>query len=158
MRRQDSHHFADILKCIFFLNKISIKFACKGPNDNTPALVWIINQWWPSLLTHVCVIRPQWINRDAGFAKELFKSVSKGTIFYNVVTCDCSCVDVGIFRKKYVNIISTDDQACVARTSKVWYISTQHKYTYSLSLYSAIILYVVNVGCNYSLMHWFRLS
>ena len=49
--------------------QISLKFIPKGPIDNMPALIQILawrrmatshylNQWWPSLLTHVCVTRP----------------------------------------------------------------------------------------------------
>ena len=49
--------------------QISLKFIPKGPIDNMPALIQILawrrmatshylNQWWPSLLTHICVTRP----------------------------------------------------------------------------------------------------
>ena len=63
---QDGCHFPDdIFKCIF-LNEnvwifitISQKFVPKGWINNIPALV--LNQWWSSLLTHICVTRPQWV-------------------------------------------------------------------------------------------------
>ena len=79
--RQNGRHFADdIFKCIF-LNEnvwipieISLKFVPKGPINNIPALVWIMAWRRPgekplsepmmvSLLTHICVTRPQWVKR-----------------------------------------------------------------------------------------------
>ena len=66
-------------KCIFLNEnvwitiKISLKFVLKCPIDNIPALVYIM-AWWRSgdkplsepmmisLLMHICVTRPQWIN------------------------------------------------------------------------------------------------
>ena len=53
--------------------KISLKFVPKGPINNIPALVQIMAWCWPgnkplsepmtvSLLTHICVTRPQWVN------------------------------------------------------------------------------------------------
>ena len=67
----------DILKCIFLNKKwisikISLKCIPKGPIDNMTALVQImawrrtdhyLNQWWPRLPIHMCVTRPQWVNR-----------------------------------------------------------------------------------------------
>ena len=75
--RQNGHRFADdTFKCIF-LNEnvrisinISLKFVPKGPINNNPALVQI-KAWrrsgdkplsepmLVSLLTHICVTRPQ---------------------------------------------------------------------------------------------------
>ena len=79
--RQNGCHFPDdILKCIFFDEnvlisiKISPKFVPKSPINNFPALVQIM-AWHRSgdkplsetmlagLLTHICVTRPQWVNR-----------------------------------------------------------------------------------------------
>ena len=77
--RQNGHHFADgTFKYIFFNEnviisaKISLKFVPKGPINNIPALVQIIAWRRPgdkplseammvSLLTHICVTRPQWV-------------------------------------------------------------------------------------------------
>ena len=78
--RQNGRHFADdIFKCIF-LNaniwipiKISMKFVPKGPINNISALVRIMawrrlgdkllsEPMMVSLLTHICVTRPQWVN------------------------------------------------------------------------------------------------
>ena len=79
--RQNGRHFPDdILKCIFLnenlwiSTKISLKFVLKGPIINSPALVQIMAWRRPgdkplsepmmvSLLTHICVTRPQWVNR-----------------------------------------------------------------------------------------------
>ena len=83
--RQNGRHFADdIFKCIFLNEiyvwimsecpiKISLKFVPKGPINNMPASVQITAWRRPgdkplsepmmvSLLTHICVTRPQWVN------------------------------------------------------------------------------------------------
>ena len=77
--RQNGRHFADaIFKCIFLNEnvwipvKIPLKFIPKGPINNIPALVQIMAWRRPSdkplsepmmvsLLTHICVTRPQWV-------------------------------------------------------------------------------------------------
>ena len=77
--RQSGRHFADaILKCIFLNEnawislKISLKFVPKVRINNIPALVQIMAWRRPgnkplsepmmvSLLTHICVTRPQWV-------------------------------------------------------------------------------------------------
>ena len=73
----------DIFKCIFFNEnvwisiKISLKFVPKGPINNVPALVQIMAWRRPadkplsepvivSLLTHICVTRPQWVKVTLG--------------------------------------------------------------------------------------------
>ena len=77
--RQNGHYFPDdIFKCIFLnenmwiLIKILLKFVPEGPINNIPALVQIMAWRQPgdkplsepmmiSLLTHICITRPQWI-------------------------------------------------------------------------------------------------
>ena len=77
--RQNGRHFADdIFKRIFFNEniwipiKISLKFLPKGSMNKIPALVQIMAWRRPgdkplsepmmvSLLTHICVTRPQWV-------------------------------------------------------------------------------------------------
>ena len=78
--RQNGRRFADDTFKRIFLNenvriliKISLKFVPKGPMNNSPALVQIMT-WrrsgdkplsepmMVSLLTHICVTRPQWDN------------------------------------------------------------------------------------------------
>ena len=79
-QRQNGHHFADdIFKCILLNENVwitiknSLKFVPKGPIDNIPALFQIMAWRRPgdkplsepmtvSLLTHICVTRPQWVN------------------------------------------------------------------------------------------------
>ena len=80
--RQNGRHFTDdTLNCIF-LNEnvrisitISLKFAPKGSINNIPALVQIMVWRRPgdkplsepmivTLLTHICVTRPQWVNEN----------------------------------------------------------------------------------------------
>ena len=78
--RQDGRHFPDdIFLCIFSNEnvsmsiKISLKFALEGRINNIPALVQITAWRRPgdkslsepvmvSLLTHICVAWPQWVN------------------------------------------------------------------------------------------------
>ena len=78
--REDGRHFADaIFMCIFFnencciLIKFSLKYVRKVPIDNNPELVQIMAWHQPgdkplsepmmvSLLTHICVTRPQRVN------------------------------------------------------------------------------------------------
>ena len=78
--RQNGRHFPDdILKCIFVNDdvyisiKISSKFVPKGLINNIPAMVQIMAWRRPgdkplsgpmmvSLLTNICVTRPQWFN------------------------------------------------------------------------------------------------
>ena len=82
-QRQNGCYFPDdIFKCIFLkktiliLINISLKFVPAGPINNIPALVKIM-AWHRlgdkplsapmmvlSLLTHICVTRPQWVNAN----------------------------------------------------------------------------------------------
>ena len=71
-RRHFQIHFRE-WKCINFDKKNSLKFVPKGSINNIPALVQIM-AWCrsgdkplsepvrESLLTHICVTRPQWVN------------------------------------------------------------------------------------------------
>ena len=78
--RQNGRHIADDIFKFIFLNeyawipiKISLKFVPKGPINNIPVLVQIMDWRRPgdkplsepmkvSLATHICVTRPQWVN------------------------------------------------------------------------------------------------
>ena len=79
--RQHGRHFTDDTFKRIFLNenviisiKISLKFVPKGPIKNIPVLVQIMAWRRPgdklfseammtSLLTHICVTRPQWVKQ-----------------------------------------------------------------------------------------------
>ena len=79
--RQERRHFTDnYFTCILFnencciLIKFSLKYVRKGPDDNNPALVQIMawrrsgdkslsEPMMISLPMHICVIRPQWVNK-----------------------------------------------------------------------------------------------
>ena len=83
--RQNGRHFADdMFKCIFLNGnvrisiKISLKFLPKDPINSIPSLVQIMAWRQPgnkplsepmmvSLLTHVCVTRPQWVKHQMHF-------------------------------------------------------------------------------------------
>ena len=80
--RQNGCHFADdTFKCIFLnknmwiSTKISVKFVPEGPINNIPAVVQIMAWRLPGdkplsepmrvrLPTHICVTRPQWVNKN----------------------------------------------------------------------------------------------
>ena len=80
--RQNGRHFADDTLNRIFLNenvriliKISLKFAPKGPINNIPALFQIMAWRRPgdkplsepmtvSLLTHICITRPQCVKEQ----------------------------------------------------------------------------------------------
>ena len=92
--RQNGRHFADdIFKCIFLNEnvwipmKISLKFVPKGLINRIPALVQIMAWRCPgdkplfepmtvSLLTHICVTRPQWVKPESGYAIRHFITLS----------------------------------------------------------------------------------
>ena len=79
--RENGSHFADdIFKCIFLNEnvwisiKIALNFIPKIPINNIPALFQIMawrcqgdkslsEPMMVSLLTHICVTRPQWVNK-----------------------------------------------------------------------------------------------
>ena len=79
--KQNGRHFADDSFMRIFLKenvrisiKISLNFVTKSPIDNIPALFQIMAWRRPgdkplseamivSLLTHICVARPQWVNQ-----------------------------------------------------------------------------------------------
>ena len=88
--RQNGRHFADdVFKCIYLNEnmwislKISLKFVHKGLINNIPSLVQIMAWCRPggkplsepmmvSLLTHICVTRPQWVNIDCTAQQAVF--------------------------------------------------------------------------------------
>ena len=75
---QNGRHFTDILlnENVWIPNEISLKFVSKGPINNIPSLVQIMAWRRPgdkplsepmmvSLLAHICVTRPQWVNTSS---------------------------------------------------------------------------------------------
>ena len=109
--RQNGCHFADNIFKYIFLNKnvlipieISLKFVPQGPINNIPSLVQIMAWHRPgdkplsepmmvSLLTDVCVSRPQWVKDnwqriEATHAYDLLswyfcRSISERTFAHN---------------------------------------------------------------------------
>ena len=100
--RQNGRRFADDTFTRIFLNenvrisiKISLKFVPKGPINNNPALVQIMARrrsgdkplsepMMVSLLTHICVTRPQWVSSDCRMVPNRSHVTSHNciTIFY----------------------------------------------------------------------------
>ena len=91
----------DIFKCIFLNEnayisvKISLKFVSKGPINNYPALVQIMVLRRPgdkplsepmvvSVLTHICVTRPQWVT-DHVVSSLRFSKVIRVVSFCNIL-------------------------------------------------------------------------
>ena len=85
-RRNEQHFADDIFKRIFFNENvwisitISLKFVPNGPINNISALVQIIawrrsgdkplsEPMMVSLPTHICVTRPQWVNKCKYFRR-----------------------------------------------------------------------------------------
>ena len=101
--RQDGRHFPDdIFKSIFLNEKVwisinfSLKFVPKGPINNIPALVQIMARRRPgdkplsepmmvSLLTHICVTRPQWVNSSSPGAGYMYQWT--GSALVHVMAC-----------------------------------------------------------------------
>ena len=53
---------------VWFSNTIWLKFVTKGPINNSTAeqaTSHYLNQWWPSLVTHICVTWPQWVKAES---------------------------------------------------------------------------------------------
>ena len=96
--RQHGPHFSDdIFKCLFLNENVwismnmSLKFVIKGPNNNILALAQIMARCWlgdkplsepmvVSLLTHICVTRPHWINKtiiDTSQKQEYSHSINR---------------------------------------------------------------------------------
>ena len=129
--RQDGRHFPDdIFKCIFLNEnvwisiRISLKFVPKGPINNIPVLVQIMAWRWSgdkplsepmmvSLLTRICVTRPQWVNWantalfSIGFSATNFIDIEK----YRLKNFDHmyrpQCVNVTVFCvRNFVSFIS----------------------------------------------------
>ena len=98
--RQNGRRFADDTFKHIFLNenvrisiKISLKFVPKGPINNNPALVQIVawrrsgdkplfEPMMVSLLTHICVTRPQWV-------KYLKSNLNFHLSCHNRISCKC---------------------------------------------------------------------
>ena len=98
--RQNGRRFADdTFKCIFLnenvriLIKISLKFVPKGPINNNPALVQIMawrqsgdkplsEPMMVSLLMHICVTRPQWVNQTLSLQKMLLSHIRGIKLFH----------------------------------------------------------------------------
>ena len=107
--RQDGRRFADDTFKRIFLNenirisiKISLKFVPKGPINNNPALVQIMvwrrsgdkplsEPMMVSLMTHICVTRPQWVNRLFMFivCNHVSERVSKLPVISHLLNTNC---------------------------------------------------------------------
>ena len=117
MRKMD-----DIFKCIFLnenvwiLIKNSLKFVPKVRINKIPALVQIMAWRRPepmvvSLPTHICVIRPQWVNNANIFVMTLFDPPivpCPGFLSNSLATRGCYCKfhSVILKRTSVINVLS----------------------------------------------------
>ena len=106
--RQNGRHFADDIFKYIFLNenvwipiKISLRFVPEGWINNIPALVQIMVWRGPgdkplsepmmvSLATHICVTRPQWLNKHIANAHLDRRN------FDNKYWATCTYIDIDI--------------------------------------------------------------
>ena len=120
--RQNGRHFADDIFKWIFLNeniwisiKISLKFVSKGPFNNNPALVQIMAWCRPgdkplsepmmvSLTMHICVTRPQWVNKKANILQMTFSNsfFSFLNIFFIFNKITIKYVPLGLMDNKVV--------------------------------------------------------
>ena len=125
--RQDGCHFADDIFKRIFLNenvwipiKISLKFVPKSPINNIPALVHIMawrrlgdkplyETMLVSLLTHICVTRPQWVKRK--------NRRHHWMNLHNIVLCFIRILN-------YDNLISSKANSSDAREGIFWLIQS----------------------------------
>ena len=121
--RQNGRHFPDDIFKRIFLNenvwislKISLKFVPKGPINNIPALVQIMAWRQPgdkplseammvSLLTHICVTRPQWVNSEMA---QHFQSKFAHMHLYQCVTYQTAAEQI-LFRFGDIDAITRDN-------------------------------------------------
>ena len=127
--RHNGRHFADdTFKCIFLNEnvwisiKISLKFVPKSPIDNIPAL-FQIKAWcrpgdkplseamMASLLTHICVARPQWVK---SLAPERFKWNFWEVIFKLILVIDGWYISCEI-EPRWVLLDLTDDKSTLVQ-------------------------------------------
>ena len=120
-QRKNSHHFTDdIFKCIFLnenvwiLFQISLNFVPEVWINNIPALVQIMAWCQPgdkplsepmmvSSPTHICITRPQWVNRKRLlFCHEQIKNLHHQETFGVLFKTQCSPIrPYSIFSQKY---------------------------------------------------------
>ena len=140
--RQNGRHFADDTFKHIFMNeniiistKNSLKFVPKGPINNNPALVQIMT-WrrsgdkplsepmMVSLLTHICVTRPQWVNlsypgRYNIKSKNLDLNEKNCEQILHIL-CDCTGMDANNIESTLVQVMAWCHQATHPYLSQCW--------------------------------------
>ena len=150
--RQNGRHFADYIFKRIFLNenvwipiKISMKFVPKGPITNIPALVKIMAWRRPgdkplyepmmvSLLTHICVTLPQWVNssshtQNIGSFENLILSCISWPKYFTVIEISFRLVFESLIDVKWalVQVMAWWHQATNYCQNQWWpVISTSH--------------------------------
>ena len=138
--RQNVCHFPDnIFKCISLNENIWItietspKFVSKGAINNIPALVQImawrrlgdkpLSEPTMSLLTHICVTWPQWVNVMSSNATTDYNMTSHHAQpivwkkHYHATSC---AYDTPIVCRKYFHVTSCAYDTSIVRHSEAW--------------------------------------
>ena len=164
--RQNGHRFADdTFKRIFLNGNVTLKFVPKGPINNNPALVQMMawrrsgdkplsESMMVSLLTHICVTRPQWVKPK-----------------------DCLCMDshvflVALFIKCWSvswkaslesTLVEKDGHCCGRYSGTKSYLSSHYKYDWYFEkvIFNSLYRIVALSGeCQRTSLtsshHWFR--
>ena len=132
--RQNGRHLPDDIFKRIFLNenvwislKISLKFVPKVPINNVPALVLIMAWRCPgdkplsepmmvSLLTHICVTRPQWVNGSWGHGWSGLVEPKRQDI-------SISCKSINWLWGSMLSSSSTKRQVgCASILNKIWQV------------------------------------
>ena len=96
LRKNDCQFPDDNFKCIVlneYIYKISLKFVFKGPINSFATLVQIMAWRRPgdkplfepmmfSVMTHICVTRPQWVNKYGPTAPQIATTLGTTSIRY----------------------------------------------------------------------------
>ena len=147
--RRNRRHFADaIFKCIFLNEnawislKISLKFVPKVPINNIPSLVQIMawhrsgdkplpEPMMVSLLTHICVARPQWVYPSAAETR-WFRESEASTIAADALTrCVLRTLAVTVLDSRTTNgPLSSTMNISTTCTILVWWNYRKCKYIF----------------------------
>ena len=139
--------------------KISLKFVPKGPINNIPALVqimaWRRMAWrrpgdkpisgpmMVSLLTHICVTRPQWVKSCAYFIRHIVFAI----LILNCHQSDNSVVDDCNSYCHNINFVVASDDDVIMRTllseflfDRIW----QNSSFLILFLFCSLLMFQLN--------------
>ena len=103
--------------CCISYGVISLKFVPKVQIENILALVqilawrrqatsWYLQEWWPSILTHIWVNPPQWVEVLWHSLDISFAATAQGTILYkslNIITLNFGITNISDICQRQVS-------------------------------------------------------